>query len=234
MFGAAVTRDGAMQSADNINRFRGEGLACVRGERLVFTGLDYDLGPGDAAVLVGPNGSGKSSLLRLMAGLARPAAGAVLWDDFAAGDDAARHFARLHFVGHMDAVKPHLSVAQNLAVWAALRGGGRHDAAAALDTFGLGWLDDFAARFLSAGQRRRLALARIVATPAALWLLDEPTVALDRESVAALMAAIAAHRARGGIAVIATNVELALDGAGTLELARYAPDRDAAVEATAP
>lgn len=234
MFGAAVTRDGAMQSADNTNRFRGEGLACVRGERLVFIGLDYNLGPGDAVLLVGPNGSGKSSLLRLMAGLARPAAGRVLWDDFAAGDDTGRHFARLHYVGDRDAVKPHLSVAENLAVWAGLRGGGRHDVAAALDKFGLGRLGDFAARFLSAGQRRRLALARIVATPAALWLLDEPTVALDRESVAALMAAIAAHRAGGGIAVIATNVAFALDGAGTLELARYAPDHDAALEAGAP
>ena len=234
MFGAAVTRDGAMQSADNTNRFRGEGLACVRGERLVFTGLDYKLGPGDAVLLVGPNGSGKSSLLRLMAGFARPAAGAVGWDDFAPGDDVERHFARLHYVGPMDAVKPHLSVAENLGGWAGLRGGGKTEVAAALDIFGLDRLGDFAAKFLSAGQRRRLALARIVATPAALWLLDEPTVALDRESVAALMAAIAAHRARGGIAVIATNVELALDGAGTLELARYAPDLDAAVEATAP
>ena len=227
MFGAAVTRDGAMLSTDNTNRFRGEGLACVRGERLVFTGLDYQLGPGDAMLLVGPNGSGKSSLLRLMAGLARPAAGRVLWDDFAAGDDAGRHFSRLHYVGDRDAVKPHLSVAENLAMWAGLRGGGEPEAAAALDKFGLGRLGDFAARFLSAGQRRRLALARIVATPAALWLLDEPTVALDRESVAALMAAIAAHRAGGGIAVIATNVELALDGAATLELAGYAPDLDA-------
>ncbi len=234
MFDAAVTYDSAMQSADNTNRFGGEGLACVRGERLVFSGLDYDLGPGDAVLLVGPNGSGKSSLLRLMAGLAQPAAGAVRWDDFAAGDDAERHFARLHYVGDMDAVKPHFSVAENLAVWAGLRGGDGHDVAAALDTFGLGRLGDFAAKFLSAGQRRRLALARIAATPAALWLLDEPTVALDRESVAALMAAIAAHRAGGGIAVIATNVDFALDGAGTLELARYAPDPDAAMEEGAP
>ncbi len=155
MFGAAVTRDGAMQSADNTNRFRGEGLACVRGERLVFTGLDYDLGPGDAVLLVGPNGSGKSSLLRLMAGLSRPAAGAVLWDDFAAGDDTARHFARLHYVGDRDAVKPHLSVAENLSVWAGLRGGGGPEVAAALDNFGLGRLDDFAARFLSAAASAR-------------------------------------------------------------------------------
>ncbi len=229
MFGAAVISEQPIHSADNSHRFRGEGLDCVRGERLVFAGLDFEFCPGDAAVLVGPNGSGKSSLLRLMAGLARPAAGAILWDHFAPGEDAGRHFARLHYVGHLDAVKPHLSVAENLALWAALRGCGRREVTAALDTFGLARLDHIAARFLSAGQRRRLALARLAAAPAALWLLDEPTVALDRESVAALMTAIAAHRAAGGIAVIASNVDLALDGAATLDLTRYA-----AAEAMAP
>jgi heme exporter protein A len=212
------------------NRFRGEGLACVRSERLVFTGLDFDLGPGDATFLVGPNGSGKSSLLRLMAGLAPPAAGTMKWDDFAARADPERHFGRFHYVGHADAVKPYLSVAENLALWAGLRGGGADDVAAALARFGLDRLADFAGRLLSAGQRRRLGLARLVATPAALWLLDEPTVALDRESVGALYDVIAAHRAGGGMAVIATNVDMALDDAQTLDLARFAADGAGAAE----
>ena len=213
------------------NRFRGKALACVRSDRLVFTGLDFDFGPGDATLLVGPNGSGKSSLLRLMAGLAPPAAGTMNWDDFALRADPERHFARLHYVGHADAVKPYLTVAENLALWAGLRGGGADDVAAALECFGLDRLDNFAGRLLSAGQRRRLGLARLAATPAALWLLDEPTVALDRESVGALYAAIAAHRAGGGIAVIATNVDMALDGARTLELVRFAADSAGATEA---
>jgi len=222
MVGSAAQRDGFMQTANNTNRFRGEGLACVRGDRLVFAGLGFDLGPGEALLLRGPNGSGKSSLLRLMAGLARPEAGAILWDDLAPDREAEQHFARLHYVGHLDCVKPHLSVAENLELWTTLRGGGADDVAAGLSAFGLGRLADIAGRFLSAGQRRRLALARLGATPAKLWLLDEPTVALDGESVAALMAAIARHRAGGGIAVIATNVDITLDGASTLGLASFA------------
>ncbi len=221
MFTAAVIREGFMQTAENTNRFRGEGLACVRGDRLVFTALDFDLGPGDTLLLTGPNGSGKSSLLRLMAGLAAPEAGAILWDDLAPGREAEQHYARLHYVGHLDSVKPHLSVAENLALWVSLRGGGADEVAAGLKAFGLSRLAGIAGRFLSAGQRRRLALARLGATRVPLWLLDEPTVALDAESVTALMAAIAAHRAAGGIAVIATNVDIVIDGAGVLELSRF-------------
>jgi len=210
-----------MPPSDNNNRFRGERLACVRGDRLVFSGLDFDLGPGDALILVGPNGSGKSSLLRLMAGLVRPQAGAILWDDLAPDEETEQHNARLHYVGHLDVVKPHLSVAENLALWVSLRGGGADEVAAGLEVFGLSRLADIAGRFLSAGQRRRLSLTRIGAIRVPLWLLDEPTVALDTESVAALLAAIAGHRAAGGMAVIATNVDITIDGASVLDLSRY-------------
>src|SRR6185312_7906971 len=156
--------------------FSGRSLACRRGERLVFAGLDFVVPPGGALVLTGPNGSGKSSLLRLMAGLTPPEAGLLGWDGVPLRQDPAAHRARLHFIGHHDAVKPVLTVAETLAFWAGMRGSG--DITAALQRFRLAPLAQSPCRLLSAGQRRRLALARLVASPAALWLLDEPTTGL--------------------------------------------------------
>ncbi len=209
-------------------RFFGQGLACVRGERLVFSGLDFALGVGEALILAGRNGSGKTSLLRLMAGLAPRQAGRLGWDDGAVEDDPERHAARLHYVGHLDAVKPVLTVRENLEFWARLGGGGGDDAAAALAQLGLDGLAGVPARYLSAGQRHRLSLARLLAARSELWLLDEPTVALDRESVAALMGVLAAHRAGGGMVVIATNVDLGDFDAATLDMRRFASDAAAA------
>ena len=202
--------------------FQGENLRCVRGARTVFEGLDFALAPGAALVLTGPNGSGKSSLLRLMAGLARPDAGALRWNGAPVAADFDSHHARLHYVGHLDAIKPALGVRENLALWAALRGAGEDTVDRALELFGLVALARLPARLLSAGQRRRLALARLLAAPAALWLLDEPTVALDRDAVAALLQELALHRASGGICVVSTNVELAIAEAATLDLPRFA------------
>lgn len=203
-------------------RFAGEGLACRRGERLVFAGLGFALAPGDALVLTGRNGSGKTSLLRLAAGLTPPAAGRLLWHDGPVREEPQRHRARLHYVGHLDAVKPALTVIENLRGWAALHGGGDAAARPALDAFGLGMLADAPARYLSAGQRRRLGLSRLLASEAPLWLLDEPTVALDRESVAAVHQALARHRGTGGMAMIATNVELGIGGARSLAVGDFA------------
>lgn len=194
-----------------------ERLACARGERLVFAGLDFALAPGEALVLTGPNGAGKSSLLRAIAGLIPPAEGRVLWDGADVADDPDGFHGRLHTVFHADAVKPALTVARNLEFWARLRGGG--NVGAALDRFGLGRLADVPAGVLSAGQRRRLALARLLASPADLWLLDEPAVTLDRDSVAALAGVIAAHRAAGGLVVVATHGDIALPDARRLDLA---------------
>ena len=196
--------------------FAGRGLACRRGERLVFAGLDFDLAAGGALAIAGRNGSGKSSLLRLMAGLTPAAAGLLAWDGVAVGDDPAAHRARLHFIGHADALKPGLTAVETLAFWAGMRGGG--DVAAALDRFGLAHLADWPCRLLSAGQRRRLALARLVASPAALWLLDEPLTGLDEDSIADLHDAIAAHRAAGGRVALSTHAPLALGGVATLVL----------------
>ncbi len=207
--------------------FQGRGLRCIRGGRTVFDELDFAVYDGEALVLRGANGSGKSSLLRLMAGLAPPARGDLSWDGDAVGDDREAHGARLHYVGHLDAVKPALTVAENLDVWAGLRAGDPSGVAAALRRFGLDRLARIPARLLSAGQRRRLALARITATPAPLWLLDEPTVALDAAAVAALEAALGEQCRGGGIAVVSTHVDLGLGRSRTLELGDFAVDPDA-------
>jgi heme exporter protein A len=207
-------------------RFFGENLTCVRGERIVFAGLNFSLSSGDALTLVGRNGSGKTSLLRVMAGLTRSTAGTIAWDDGAVSEDPGRHHGRLHYVSHQDAVKPVLSVQENLMLWTRLRRGTEDGLAAGLDRFGLTALADIPGRYLSAGQRRRLSLARISATPAALWLLDEPTVALDRESVAALSEAIADHRAGGGMVVVATNVDLDLTNSMTIDLRKFAAPQE--------
>ena len=220
--------------------FEGTGLACIRSDRIVFAGLDFAVSPGGALILSGPNGSGKSSLLRLMAGIASPAAGEIAWNGMPVSEDPERFFAQMHYVGHRDAVKPALTVRENLAFHAALRGGraGRPETKSnigtdingdidrALDNVGLAPLADLPARMLSAGQTRRLTLARILATPAPLWLLDEPTIALDYRAVDRLRAAIAAHRAGGGMIVASTNVPLGIDDAATIDLAAHAPEVD--------
>ena len=203
--------------------FEGRDLICVRGERRVFEGLDFALPAGGALLLTGPNGSGKSSLLRLMAGLLRPAGGALLWDGKPVAEDPEAQRRRLAYLGHLDAVKPVLSAEENLTFWAALGGGGAAEVARAIEAFALEPLRDVPGRMLSAGQRRRVALARLIAAPAGLWLLDEPTVGLDAESAERLARVAAAQRADGGRIVAATHIGLDLPGAEELDLARFAP-----------
>ena len=197
----------------------GRGLVCVRSDRVVFSDLDFGLASGGALVLRGPNGSGKTSLLRLIAGLLRPAAGGFFWEGAAVIEAPEDHRARLHYVGHSDALKPAFTVAENLAFWAALRGNAGGEGAA-LARFGLSSLADFPAGLLSAGQQRRLALARLAASAAPLWLLDEPTVVLDREASGALFELIAGHREGGGMVIAATHVELPMPDAQVMELGR--------------
>jgi len=213
-------------SADNL--FEGRALTCIRGERLVFANLAFAVEPGGALVLTGPNGSGKSSLLRLMAGLLKPAAGELLWDGAAIAKDPEAHRERLHYLSHLDAVKPVLSALENLTFWAALRGGSPADAESALERLGLAALAEVPGRMLSAGQKRRLALARVLAAPAELWLLDEPTVGLDADSVARLDKAIAAHRETGGRLVVATHIALDMPGATSLAIEDFTQERDEA------
>ena len=208
--------------------FEGRGLACRRGQRLVFERLDFELAPGGALVLTGPNGSGKSSLLRLMAGLTPPLLGALSWDGTAVTEDPAAHRARVHLVGHQDALKPVLTAAETLAFSAAVRETTADRLLPALQRFHLAEVADLPCRVLSAGQRRRLALARLLASPAPLWLLDEPGTGLDEASMLDLVAALAEHRTTGGMVAIATHLQLPLAGAETLALSTFAPRRSAA------
>lgn len=192
-------------------------LAGERGGRVVFAGVSFVLAPGGALVLTGPNGAGKTSLLRVLAGLGRLADGALLWDGQPALEDRLAHAARLALVGHQDALKPALTVAETLRHEARIAGG---DAQAAILALGLEALAAHPVRILSAGQRRRVALARLVlGTARPLWLLDEPTVALDVEGVATLGRALAEHRARGGMVIASSHLDLPLDLAAELRLA---------------
>jgi heme exporter protein A len=206
--------------------FAGEGLMCVRGGRLVFAGLDFAVHAGGALVLSGANGAGKSSLLRLMAGLGIPAAGRLAWGEVPITDDPAAHAAKVHYLGHLDAVKPALTVAESLSFWAQLRDQGqtlRAPIDAALEAFGLARLSGLPVRFLSQGQRRRLSLARLLVSPAPLWLLDEPRAALDHQASAVLDRLIARHRADGGRVVLALHGSDDPPGADRLDLGRFAP-----------
>lgn len=189
--------------------FSGDNIGCVRGERQVFTGLDFAVPTGRALLLSGANGSGKSSLLRIMAGLLRAEAGTLLWNGADTREDEDAHCRRIAYVGHADPVKPALSVRENLAFWARLYG---LDASedAALIQFGIAQLADMPARYLSAGQRRRLTLARLAvgrnsAAGPPLWLLDEPATGLDDDAVAMLANTVLAHLSQDGIAVIASH-----------------------------
>jgi heme exporter protein A len=205
--------------------FSGIDLGCTRGEREVFRGLSFGLDAGDMLVLTGPNGSGKSSLLRLMAGLLQPTEGAMTWKDGVITEDPEAHNARLHYVGHLDAIKPALDVTENLIFWAAMHGGGEdasNRVSIALSALDIAFLSDTPAQFLSAGQRRRVALARILASSARIWLLDEPTTALDKGAIATLERIIAEHRASGGMVVVSTHTAIAGDGQATLDLAPFA------------
>jgi heme exporter protein A len=202
--------------------FTGSGLACRRGEKLVFRRLDFTLPPGGALVLIGPNGSGKSSLLRLMAGLSPRETGVLAWSGTDIREDPGAHRARLHFIGHSDALKSVLSAGESLSFWAKMRGT-RAAIAPALARFGLQNAASLPCRYLSAGQKRRLALARLVAAPAALWLLDEPLTSLDSEAASQLLAAIAEHRAQGGRVVLSTHAPIELAGAVRLSLADFRP-----------
>lgn len=205
----------------------GEDLACRRGEFLVFARVSFRLPAGAALVATGANGSGKTSLLRLLAGLTSPAAGKLAWGGSPVEQDLPGHRSRLHYVGHQDAVKPGLTPRETLAFWAALRGCGMRAGAAGLEAalaaFALTPLADWPCRWLSAGQRRRLALARLCVSEAPLWLLDEPLSSLDAENQSRLERLIASHRAAGGRVVLTTHVPVSIESALQLVLDDFAP-----------
>lgn len=188
-----------------------EGLALARGGRVLFSDLSFAARAGDLVEVRGANGAGKTSLLRAIAGFLRPAAGRIAFD---AGAEPA---LSVHFLGHQNAVKSALDARAHMRFWAGLLGGDAVDAA--LQSFGLQRIADLPARMLSQGQQRRIALARLVAAPRPVWLLDEPVAALDEEGRAQFAAALAAHRAGGGVAIMTTHDELGLSPTHTITLA---------------
>jgi heme exporter protein A len=181
------------------------GIGCQRGGRLLFEDLNFALSPGEGLLVTGPNGAGKTSLLRQIAGLL-PLAGGRL--SLSGGSEDAAIPELCHYVGHANAAKTSLTVAENLAFWAEFLGEDRTDLPRALASFGLSPLAELPAGLLSAGQKRKLALSRLFAAPRPIWLLDEPSVSLDAPSVKQLDAAIKDHLESGGIAVVASHVAL--------------------------
>jgi heme exporter protein A len=196
-------------------RLSGRDLACLRGGREVFAGLNFAAESGEALVVTGHNGAGKTTLLRLIAGLLEPAQGEV---QLSGGAADASLPEQAHYLGHRDALKPALTVLENLQFWYAFLGGRDAPAASALEPVGLAGLAGLPAGYLSAGQRRRLSVARLLAAPRPVWLLDEPTAALDSAGQQRLHGVMQAHLAGGGIIVAATHGPLGLDGAKELRL----------------
>jgi heme exporter protein A len=193
-----------------------DNLACRRAGRAVFAGLSFTVRAGEAAVLRGPNGAGKSSLLRVLAGLIPAETGDARLGGVTLSEDREGFRALLAYAGHLDAVKPQLTVAENLGFWADLHGGG--GVAAALARFGLDRIADYPAGYCSAGQKRRLGLARLLVADRPLWLLDEPTVSLDAASTGVFAEAVREHVAAGGLALAATHVAIGLDGGPVVTL----------------
>jgi len=195
-------------------QLEGSGLTCVRGGREVFSGLNFAVGGGEALLVTGRNGAGKSSLLRMVAGLVRIAAGRM---GLTGGDPERTIPEQAHYLGHQDALKPSLTVAENLEFWSRYLGGAG-GAMPALAAVGLDSLAELPAAYLSAGQRRRLSVARLVAVRRPIWLLDEPTAALDRQAQERLSLLMREHLASGGLIVAATHGPVGLDNARELRL----------------
>jgi heme exporter protein A len=199
-------------------RLAGTGLAAVRGGRRVFDGVSFAVEAGGLLAVTGPNGSGKSTLLRLIAGLVRPASGALSLDPL--GEDGLS--GQIHYLGHLDALKTVFTVGENLSFWRKIWRAPGLGEAEALDRVGLAALIDLPAGLLSAGQRRRVAIARLLLARRPIWLLDEPTTALDDEAEQNLGRLLAEHLSEGGMVVAATHRALPVTATTALALGQRA------------
>lgn len=194
-----------------------ENLTCIRGDHLVFSDLDFELQPSRALWVTGPNGAGKSTLLRAVAGLLNISDGQLIWQ----GEDITRNPDKFekssHYVGHLDSLKTAFTVRENLTFWAHFGGGG--DVARALDSLDLTALADLPAGILSAGQKRRCNIARLLLQDRPLWILDEPTNALDSHYSALFTSRMEAHLEGGGMILFASHFDLGLRATSRLEIA---------------
>jgi heme exporter protein A len=189
-------------------RLLGSGLRCVRGGREIFSCLDFEASTGEVLAVTGRNGSGKTSLLRLIAGLLAISGGSVSLEG---GDAELTLPEQAHYLGHRDALKPALSVMENLGFWRDFLGGEPFDPAESLTAVGLDHAGRLPAAYLSAGQRRRLSLARLITVRRPVWLLDEPTAALDAAGQSLLSGLMRDHLGRGGLVVAATHAPLGIE-----------------------
>ena len=202
--------------------FIGNTITCIRSDRVVFQGLSFSVKDGEILYLKGPNGCGKSSLLRIMAGLLKPTEGVLYWNDENISKSIGSYLGEFQYVGHQNAVKGALSVKENLEFWAKIYNLKYNNIAIddALQAFRLDGLADLPARFLSAGQKRRLNLCRLSATNSRIWLLDEPSTSLDDAGSLHLKELITSHLDRGNMVIMATH-ESNLENDNTLNLADF-------------
>lgn len=196
-------------------------LAGERGGEVLFSDIDFQIATGECLVVTGPNGSGKSTLLRIIAGLLRPAAGEARLAG--GGEEWPTLMSACHYLGHQNAMKPALTVAENLDFWRSFLGSPSRSADEVLEAVGLGGIGQLPWGYLSTGQKRRTAIARLLANHRPVWLLDEPTAGLDAVSDAMFAELLKRHLAEGGIAMAATHMALGVEGVNTLRIGVVEP-----------
>ena len=204
----------------NPSSLRANALTCIRGERTLFTGLDLEVSAGEWLHVRGENGIGKTSLLRLLSGLTKPAAGEIFWNEQLISADPSEYHRNLLFLGHRDSLKEDLTALENLSIATALDGiaVSEDEILLALHRFGLRGREDLPVNCLSAGQKRRVLLARLLLRQAKLWILDEPFNALDVRAVEMLSELILEHIASGGMAIMTSHQEIPMPNGRVVQL----------------
>jgi heme exporter protein A len=199
-------------------RLGAENLAGERGGETIFAGLSFEVSSGEALIVTGPNGSGKSTLLRIICGLLAPEAGKVELSE----DRAALPVrAACHYLGHQNAMKPALSVRENLLFWQKFNGSARFDIDEALEAVDLPGVEHLPFGYLSTGQKRRVSIAKLLISYRPLWIVDEPTAGLDKASESRFAELMRDHMRDGGMVIAATHIPLGLEGVRTLDMAQY-------------